>query len=86
MDRAEYYSTSRPLDNLGRVVIPKEIRKALGWQETDNISIGVKDGAVYMKKFSNICRLCQNPHDDVNELNICKECISKVVTCAHVSS
>lgn len=33
------YGISRRIDDLGRLVIPKEIRKTLGWQEGDLVDI-----------------------------------------------
>ncbi|HBT65595.1 MAG TPA: AbrB family transcriptional regulator [Ruminococcaceae bacterium] len=74
------FSMTRPIDSLGRIVIPKEMRKVLGWQESDQVFIGVQDGTVYMRKFSDICPICRNPYNDEKGLNICGNCISKFVS------
>jgi len=42
----------RRIDDLGRLVIPKEIRKNLRIKEGDNIEIFVKDDEVILKKYS----------------------------------
>lgn len=42
----------RRIDELGRIVIPKEIRKNLKINETDNIEIYVENDAVILKKYS----------------------------------
>ena len=79
MNKIAEFCVARPLDSLGRVVIPKEMRKLLEWNESDNIFIGIKDGMVYMSKFSNICPICRNPHDYENTLNICEKCVSEIM-------
>jgi AbrB family looped-hinge helix DNA binding protein len=42
----------RRIDNLGRVVIPKEIRKVLGIKEGDQLDITIDDGVIHITKFS----------------------------------
>jgi transcriptional pleiotropic regulator of transition state genes len=78
------FNMSRPIDGLGRVVIPKEMRTVLGWNETDQIFIGIKDGTVFMRKFSGICPVCRNPFDDEKGLNVCDDCVSKLVNCSRI--
>ena len=50
----------RRIDDLGRVVIPKEIRKTLRIREGDPLEIfTAKDGEVILKKYSPI-GVCRN--------------------------
>lgn len=42
----------RRIDDLGRVVVPKEIRRSLRIKEGDPLEIFVQDGAVVYKKYS----------------------------------
>ena len=42
----------RRIDDLGRVVIPKEIRKNLRIKEGDNLEIFVQNDEVILKKYS----------------------------------
>lgn len=43
----------RRIDDLGRVVIPKEIRRKLGINENDYIEISLQnDGSVILRKYS----------------------------------
>ena len=42
----------RRIDDLGRIVIPKEIRKNLRIKEGDNLEVFVKEEEVILKKFS----------------------------------
>lgn len=50
------YSTGivKRIDDLGRVVIPKEIRHALGIKEGDPLEIYTGDGTVIFKKFNEL--------------------------------
>lgn len=42
----------RRIDDLGRVVIPKEIRRSMGLREGDPLEIYIeKDGAIVLKKY-----------------------------------
>ena len=41
----------RRFDDLGRVVIPKEIRRKLLLKEGDPMEIFIEDGGVYLKKY-----------------------------------
>ncbi len=40
----------RKIDELGRIVIPKEIRSTLGLDTGDDIEISVSDGTVNLKR------------------------------------
>ncbi|MBQ9605528.1 MAG: AbrB/MazE/SpoVT family DNA-binding domain-containing protein [Firmicutes bacterium] len=42
---------TRPIDNLGRIVIPKELRSSLEWNVGDNIEIFTSGDKVVLRKF-----------------------------------
>lgn len=42
---------TRKLDDLGRVVLPVEIRRTLGWGEKEPIEIFVDESSVVLKRF-----------------------------------
>ena len=42
----------RRIDDLGRVVIPKEIRRACNIREGDSLEIFLEEGAVVFKKYN----------------------------------
>ena len=46
------------IDNLGRVVIPKSIRKALNIEHNDEISMYVDSESLIIKKGYRACSLC----------------------------
>lgn len=64
----------RRLDDLGRLVIPKEIRKMYKMKEGDSIEIYIKEGSVCIRKFDElseffeqiekICDILQTKYDN----------------------
>ena len=67
----------RRVDELGRVVIPKEIRNKLDIQEKDPIEIYVQEDCVILKKYESNCIFCGNTKDliEYREKLICKKCL-----------
>ncbi len=43
---------NRKIDDLGRIVIPKEIRKRLGIHDNDSLEIIVKGKSIILKKIN----------------------------------
>ena len=72
------YNTIRPVDSLGRVLVPMEMRNVLGWQEADKVFVGFKGDTVYMRKFTDTCTVCRNLYDAKPGENICQDCIDKL--------
>lgn len=48
----------RKVDELGRVVLPIELRRTLDINEKDALEIYVDDGAIVMKKYEPGCVFC----------------------------
>ena len=71
----------RGLDNMGRVVIPKEIRKFLDMTEgVDAIEIYMQDDCIVLKKHKPSCIFCSAEEDCIEFENqtVCKNCIEKM--------
>ena len=71
----------RPIDKMGRVVIPKEIRKQLGVEnDVDSFEIYVENDTVVLKKFQPTCVFCDSLSDSVlyHGRTVCKDCIGKL--------
>lgn len=71
---------TRPVDELGRVVIPKEIRTGLGIEIKDRVEISVDGDAIILKKYAPNCVFCGGG-EDVEEIlgkNICRACLGKL--------
>lgn len=66
----------RKVDELGRVVIPIELRRTLGIDEKDALEIYVDNEKIILKKYEPACVFCGNADDIQNYRgkNVCKEC------------
>lgn len=56
----------RRLDDLGRIVIPKEIRKSLKFMEGDALELFVENNCLILKKYDNSDEIAQNCANWVN--------------------
>jgi transcriptional pleiotropic regulator of transition state genes len=72
----------RRIDELGRVVIPIELRRTLGVEEKDPMEIFVQDDMVIFKKFQPGCTFCGNvEHVKTHQGKaICQTCITALQT------
>jgi transcriptional pleiotropic regulator of transition state genes len=72
---------TRPIDNLGRIVIPKEIRKFLNLQYKDRMIISAQGNKLILSKLENVCGLCDEGNDLIILPNgglICATCMKAV--------
>ena len=67
----------RRVDELGRIVIPIELRRTLDIAEKDALEIYVDGNSVILKKYEPDCIFCGNARDVVNfkGKNICAACL-----------
>lgn len=72
----------RKVDELGRVVIPVELRRTLRIAEKDALEIYVDDERIILKKYEPACVFCGNAGETVTFKNkiICKDCIDDMRT------
>lgn len=70
----------RKVDELGRIVLPKELRSTLDIKEKDSLEIYVDSDQIILKKYAPACIFCNNASDIVvyEGKNICKECLDKM--------
>lgn len=68
----------RKVDELGRVVIPIELRRTLDIEEKDALEIYVDSDKIILRKYEPACVFCGNADEVVNykNKNVCKECLS----------
>ncbi|MDR3591030.1 MAG: AbrB/MazE/SpoVT family DNA-binding domain-containing protein [Negativicutes bacterium] len=70
----------RRLDELGRLVLPVELRRKLSIGEKDGLEIFIDNDRIILRKYEPACVFC----GDANEItrykgkNICRECIDKM--------
>lgn len=69
--------TVRKVDELGRIVLPIELRRTLGIEEKDRIEIFVDGESIILRKYQPACIFCDNAKDIINYKgkNICPDCI-----------
>ena len=67
----------RKVDELGRIVLPIELRRTLGIEEKDRIEIFVDGESIILRKYQPACIFCHNAKDIINYKgkNICPDCI-----------
>ncbi|MDR1392068.1 MAG: AbrB/MazE/SpoVT family DNA-binding domain-containing protein [Clostridiales bacterium] len=72
----------RKLDELGRIVLPKELRKTLGLNIKDPIEIYVNENEVVLKKYEPDCIFCGGMTDikTYKSKNVCKNCRKELGT------
>lgn len=72
---------TRKTDPLGRIVLPKELRREMGIKENEtSMEIFVEDDMVILKKYEPACTFCGEAGNVVNfkGKNICKKCLKEL--------
>lgn len=76
----------RKVDELGRVVIPIELRRTLAIEEKDALEIYVDADRIILRKYEPACScvFCGNADEVTNfkGKNICKECLDSMIQTA----
>lgn len=70
----------RNIDELGRIVVPKEIRKKLGIENTDPVEIYVDGDKIILTKYHPACHFCGGTENivDFKSKKICANCIKDI--------
>ncbi len=70
----------RRVDELGRVVIPMELRRNLDIEHKDGIEILVEYDKIILHKYEPACVFCGNANDitSFRGKNVCKKCIADI--------
>jgi len=70
----------RKVDELGRVVIPIELRRTLNIGEKDALEIFVEGDTIILKKYEPACIFCGQAKDvrNLKGKNVCPKCISEI--------
>lgn len=71
---------TRPVDALGRVVIPMEIRENLNIKTKDLLEISLQGNQIILKKHGESCIFCDNSEDLVifEDKKVCTKCLAKL--------
>ncbi|MEE1038252.1 MAG: AbrB/MazE/SpoVT family DNA-binding domain-containing protein [Eubacterium sp.] len=70
----------RKVDELGRIVIPIELRRTLNIEIKDPVEIFVDGDYILLKKYEPACVFCGNAKEvvSVNGKNICQKCLDEI--------
>ncbi|MGI6028323.1 MAG: AbrB/MazE/SpoVT family DNA-binding domain-containing protein [Candidatus Heteroscillospira sp.] len=70
----------RKVDDLGRIVLPIELRRSLGIDVKDPIEIYVDDDTIMLRKHDPACVFCGGTKEILNYRgkNICAECAKEL--------
>lgn len=68
----------RRLDELNRVALPTDARKAVNIVGTDVVKISWEEDKIIIKKAYPTCKLCGSENGLNEKLGICRECIEKI--------
>ena len=70
----------RKVDELGRIVIPMELRNKLDIEERDALEIFVDGSSIILKKYASSCTFCGSEKDllTFNGKLICSKCKEKL--------
>lgn len=70
----------RKVDELGRIVLPIELRRTMDISVRDSLEIFVDGASIVLKKYQPSCVFCDDAHDVVNfkGKNICTTCLKEL--------
>ena len=68
----------RKLDELGRIVLPIEMRRSFGLEEKDPVEILVDGDTIVLRKFQQNCTFCGSSVGlmEFKGKNVCRKCVS----------
>ena len=70
----------RKVDELGRIVLPIEMRRTLDIAEKDSLEIYVEGSSVILKKYKPSCIFCDTSKDvsSFKGKNVCPKCLKEL--------
>jgi AbrB family transcriptional regulator, transcriptional pleiotropic regulator of transition state genes len=72
----------RKIDELGRIVLPSELRRVFGIREGDELEISVNGEQVILQKRQDLCLFCgaDNPSIEYKGRSVCEGCAGELGT------
>ena len=70
----------RKVDDLGRIVLPIELRRTLDIEERDELEIYMENDRFILQKFEPACVFCGSSRGLISyrRKNVCQECVKKM--------
>lgn len=74
----------RGIDDLGRIVIAKSFRKALGIQEGDPLEESIDGDKIILRKYQQSCVVCGNKEHlwESKGKMVCQDCVDRLASLA----
>jgi len=71
---------TRAIDEVGRIVLPKELRATMDLNTKDELDISVEGDRIILKKFQPSCIFCGNSENlvEFKENKLCRGCIAEI--------
>ena len=68
----------RKVDELGRIVVPIELRRTMDISVKDTLEIFVEGDKIILKKYHPACIFCENAKDVISYKGkmVCKDCLN----------
>lgn len=71
----------RRVDDLGRIVIPMELRRTLGIKVKDPMAIFVEGDRIILQKHRDVCTICGDASADMHSIKgrpVCASCVAEM--------
>jgi len=70
----------RKVDELGRIVLPMELRRILDIRKEDPVEIFVEDNYIILRKYEPACIFCGSAVDVsmIHDKKICRKCLEEL--------
>lgn len=73
---------ARCVDGLGRIVIPRDVRRTLGFESGESVEFFVdsQKNSLIIRKYNSTCTLCGSSDDlvEIDGKHLCKNCVGKI--------
>ena len=72
----------RKIDELGRIVLPSELRKVFNIREGDELEISVDGEHIILNKRHDLCLFCgaESPSFEYKNRRLCEDCAGEVAS------
>jgi len=73
--------TARRIDQLGRVVVPAELRRLLGFNEGEMLEFSARGSELVLRRVAPSCAICGSAADDLVDLrdkHLCRDCLHEI--------
>ena len=76
----KYTGMVRKIDELGRIVLPAEIRQSMGIQVKDSLEIFTDENRIILQKYHPGCIFCGNVDRVIyyKDKRVCYECLEQI--------